>query len=108
MSHDVASSGLLDTDLELIVLNRLRKLEKGESLTVREVAKRNPDGFIEVVKRLIRCGWCEYEFSNDYSMVKRLDLPEFARNWFREQRTALKLNKNETELSTEYPSIARS
>jgi len=92
------NSGLLDTDLELIVLTRLKKLKIGESLVIDEVAKRNPKGFIEVVKRLIRCGWSEYEFSNDYKMVKRLDLPDFARDYFCEQSWALKLNIHDNNI----------
>jgi len=92
MSRYVMNSRLLDTDLELIVLTKLKKLKIGETLVIKEVAKINPSGFIEVVKRLIRCGWSEYEFSNDYKMVKRLDLPDFARDWFLEQSLELKLN----------------
>ena len=101
MSRYVTSSGLLDTDLELLVLTKLRKLEIGGKLVISEVAKRNPDGFINVVKRLISCGWSEYEFSNDYKEVKRLYLPDFARDYYREQLRALKLNEHETKFHTE-------
>ncbi len=107
MSRYVANSGLLDTDLELLVLTKLRKLDIGEKLIIGDVAKKDPKGFIEVVKRLIRSGWCEYEFSDDYREVKRLDLPEFARDWFREQSRALKLNEHETKIHNTEPSIAR-
>jgi|GEM_PF-643084 len=96
-----ANSGLLDTDLELLVLTKLRKLEIGGRLVVAEVAKRDPEGFINVIKRLISCGWSEYEFSDDYTEVKRLDLPDFARDWYREQTKALKLNEHETKIHTE-------
>lgn len=101
MSRYVANSGLLDTDLELLVLTKLRKLEIGGRLVVADVAKRDPDGFINVVKRLISCGWSEYEFSNDYKEVKRLDLPDFARDYYREQSMALKLNEHETKFHRE-------
>ena len=96
-----ANSGLLDTDLELLVLTKLKKLEIGGRLIIAEVAKRDPEGFINVIKRLISCGWSEYEFSNDYTEVKRLDLPDFARDWYREQTKALKLNEHETKIHTE-------
>lgn len=96
-----ANSGLLDTDLELLVLTKLKKLEIGAKLVIAEVAKRDPEGFINVIKRLISCGWSEYEFSNDYTEVKRLDLPDFARDWYREQTKALKLNEHETKIHTE-------
>lgn len=100
MSRYVMNSGLLDTDLELLVLTKLRKLGIGETLIISEVAKRNPEGFIEVIKRLIRCGWSEYEFSNDYKMVKRLDLPDFARDYYCEQSWALKLNIHDNNIKT--------
>ncbi len=96
-----ANSGLLDTDLELLVLTKLKKLEIGGRLIIAEVAKKDPEGFIKVIKRLISCGWSEYEFSNDYKEVKRLDLPDFARDWYREQKKALKLNEHETKIHTE-------
>ena len=101
MSRYVTNSGLLDTDLELLVLTKLRKLEIGGKLVVAEIAKRDPEGFIKLVKRLISCGWSEYEFSNDYTEVKRLDLPDFARDYYREQSRALKLNEHETKFHTE-------
>ena len=66
-----------------------------------EVAKRDPKGFIKVIKRLISCGWSEHEFSNDYKEVKRLDLPYFARDYYREQSKVLKLNENETKFHRE-------
>jgi hypothetical protein len=101
MSRYVTNSGLLDTDLEFLVLTKLRKLEIGGKLIVAEVAKRDPEGFIKVVQKLISCGWSEYEFSNDYKEVKRLDLPDFARDYYREQSMALKLNEHETKFHRE-------
>src|SRR5690606_1405537 len=72
----------MELDIDKLVLLRLQKIPIGVSVKVSDIAKRDPSGFVQAVKRLIRAGWCEYEFTNDYSGVKRLDLPDFARDYF--------------------------
>lgn len=37
----------------------------------------------EAIKQLINAGWSEYEFTDDYSGVRRLDLPDHARTYFK-------------------------
>lgn len=67
----------MELDLELMALNKLRKLAIGQRLRVSDAAKNDPELFIYLVKRLIHCGWIEYEFNHDYTEIKRLDMPEF-------------------------------
>jgi uncharacterized protein (DUF736 family) len=70
-------------DFDKMVLKKLSTIKIGETIKVSDLAKKDPDGFIQAVKRLIRAGWSEYEFSNDYLSVRRLDLPDFARAFFK-------------------------
>ena len=42
--------------------------------------------FRKAIMTLIEAGWCEYEFTNDYRGVRRLDLPDFARGYYKELR----------------------
>lgn len=52
----------------------------GESKTISELVTK-PGGehaLIEAIKELIDFGFIEYEFSNDYTSVKRLNLPPYA------------------------------
>lgn len=67
----------MELDLELIALKKLRKLEIGQRLRVSDAAKKDPETFVFIVRRLIHCGWIEYEFNHDYTEIKRLDMPEF-------------------------------
>lgn len=76
-------------DIYLYTLSRLKKLNINQLGRVKDFAPNNPDLFIQVVKQLICAGWCEYEFTNDYSAIKRLDLPEFARDYFRKMQEDL-------------------
>jgi len=69
-------------DFDKMVLKKLSTIKIGETIKVSILAKKDPVGFSQAVKRLIRAGWCEYEFSNDYTAVRRLDLPDFARAFF--------------------------
>ncbi|SFC07364.1 hypothetical protein SAMN05421747_10412 [Parapedobacter composti] len=64
-------------------LSILKKLKPGQWLKVRDVAKHNPEFFKEIVKQLIRAGWSEYEFNGEYTEIRRLDLPDYARAYYR-------------------------
>lgn len=64
-------------------LTILQKLKPGQWLKIRDVAKNKPDFFRQVVKQLIRAGYSEYEFNDDYTEIRRTDLPDYARNFFR-------------------------
>lgn len=66
-------------------LGIVKKIPIGEARALSElVTKRGGEkALAEAVKQLIEAGWCEYEFTNDYSGVRRLDLPDFARTYFK-------------------------
>lgn len=74
-------------------LGILQKLRRRQYLKIKDHATRDPAKFIEIVKSLIDIGFCEYEFSNDYKEVRRLDLPDYAIDYF----TKLKLEYEQTE-----------
>ena len=71
-------------DAYKVALDRLRKLNRNQYGKVKDFAPNNPELFIQIVKGLIRAGYCEYEFSDDYTAVKRLDLPDHATDYFDE------------------------
>lgn len=70
-----------------ITLGILQQMKQGQYLKIKDVARRSPDKFIEIVKSLIDMGYCEYEFTNDYREVRRMHLPDFAIDYF------IKLNR---------------
>lgn len=82
-------------DFDKMVLKKLQEIPIGSVVPIQLLAKRDPDGFSKGVKRLICSGWCEYEFTNDYSAIKRLDLPEFARTYFKKLA-----NEHKTPINT--------
>lgn len=53
------------------VLHELQKLKVGQRYRIRDLAKKNPELFIQIVKHLIEAGWNEFYFSNDYKEVIR-------------------------------------
>ena len=65
-----------------ITLGIIQQLRIGQHLKIKKIAKNDPSKFIQLVKELIDIGYCEYEFSNDYEDVKRLNLPEYAKDYF--------------------------
>lgn len=69
-------------------LSILQKLKPGQWLKIRDAAKHKPEFFKEIVKQLIKAGWSEYEFNEDYTEIRRIDLPDYARGWFSRQRMA--------------------
>lgn len=73
-------------DFDKLVLKKLLTIKIGDTISIGKLAPKDPDGFSDGVKRLIRSGWCEYEFSNDYSAIRRLDLPDFASDHFKTLR----------------------
>lgn len=60
-----------------ITLKVLNQIPVGGKTLVSVEAKKNPKLFIESVKKLIDLGYTEFEFTNDYTAVKRLDKPDF-------------------------------
>lgn len=73
-------------DFDKLVLIRLQKIPTGATVRIDTIAKKDPSGFVAAVKRLICSGWSEYEFTNDYSAIRRLDLPNYARDYFKTLR----------------------
>ena len=73
----------MELGFDKMVLIRLQRIPIGQTVLISEMAKKDPNGFIQATKRLVRSGWSEYEFTNDYDGVRRLDLPDFARDFFR-------------------------
>lgn len=65
-----------------ITLLILQQLRIGQYLKISIIARRDPAKFIMIVKELIDLGFSEYEFTKDYKEVKRLDLPEYAKDFF--------------------------
>lgn len=63
----------------------VKKIPVGETRVLSElVTKKGGEmALTEAVKQLIDAGWVEYEFTNDYSGVRRLDLPDYARTYFK-------------------------
>lgn len=70
-------------DFDSLVLKRLNQIPLGLIVEVGEMAKKDPVGFSESVKCLIRSGWSEYEFTNEYNAIRRLPLPDYASNYFK-------------------------
>lgn len=66
-------------DVLAVTLKILQRIPRGGMTLVKVEAKKNPKLFVESVKKLIDTGYSEYEFSEDYTAIKRLDLPDFAR-----------------------------
>ena len=66
-------------------LQIVRKIPIGETKLLSElVTKKGGESFLmEAVKRLIDSGWIEYEFTNDYTGLKRLNLPEHAKEYLK-------------------------
>lgn len=61
----------MDAGLIQKVFAFLSKLKEGQVVIVKEVAKKDPQGFIEAVKEIIDAGE-PFEFTSDYSKVKRI------------------------------------
>jgi len=63
----------------------VKKIPVGETRLLSELVtkKGGEKAFVSAVKQLIDAGWVEYEFTNDYSGVRRLDLPDYARTYFK-------------------------
>ena len=57
-----------------ICFNKLSAIPKGSALSISDVAKTNPDYFISLTKQIIDMGCGQFEFSNDYTKVKHLDI----------------------------------
>lgn len=55
----------------------IQQLKPYQRLKVRDIAKSNPEKFIELVKSLIDLGFIEYEFTDDYTALKRLNMSNF-------------------------------
>ncbi len=86
-------------DFDKLVLKKLMTIKVGDTIAISKLATKDPKGFSDGVKRLIRSGWCEYEFSNDYSAIRRLDLPDFASDHFKTLRNEhSKLHKSNTAI----------
>ena len=81
-SREKTMNDLCLNDEQKITLGILQKLKQGQYLKIKDVAKRSPDKFIEIVKSLIDIGYCEYEFTNDYKEVRRMHLPDYAKYYF--------------------------
>ena len=91
-------------DFDKMVLKKLSTIQIGEAIKVSILAKKDPVGFCQAVKRLIRAGWCEYEFTNDYTAVRRLDLPDFARAFFnklKDEHSNANTQTNKSDTSNE-------
>lgn len=80
-------------DIYFYTLTKLQKLKINQLGRVKDFAPNNPSLFVQVVKQLICAGWCEYEFTDDYSAIKRLDLPDFARDYFKSMQKELNVEK---------------
>lgn len=65
------------TEHEKLALKKLQEIDIGGKMPISFFAKKNPEYFIEQVKNLIDKGYIEYEFSNDYKFVKRLNMCNF-------------------------------
>lgn len=71
------------------VLNELRKIPINKRVFISDFEVKDKGLLVQIVKQLICAGWCEYEFTNDYSAIKRLDLPDFARDYFKKMQMEL-------------------
>lgn len=74
-----------------MALSMLQELKPGQWLKIREAAKHKPEFFRETVKQLINAGWSEYEFNDDYMEIRRLDLPNYAREFYQHERLLLNI-----------------
>ena len=82
-------------DVLFSALQVIKKIPVGGTLLVSIAAKRNPSLFIWAVKKLIDAGWKEFEFTNDYKAIKRLDLPNHAIDYFNALPALSKLQRAE-------------
>lgn len=66
----------------------VKRIPLGETRTLTQlITKKGGESALrEAIKRLITCGWSEYEFTDDYSAVRRLPLPDYARDYFKKLR----------------------
>lgn len=62
------------TEHQKICFNKLSAIPKGCALSISDIAKNSPDYFISLVKQIIDMGYGQFEFSNDYTQVKHLDI----------------------------------
>ena len=84
--------GLLQSKVgigQTVKLSLLTKKKDGES------------ALREAIMTLIDAGWCEYEFTNDYSGVRRLDLPDFAKDYFKQLEKEYEQIKHKVALKSE-------
>ncbi|MGJ1360639.1 hypothetical protein ACR79B_04865 [Sphingobacterium spiritivorum] len=60
-----------------------QKIPEGQTVSLSElVTKKGGEESLKMaVMKLIDAGWSEYEFTNDYKNVKRLKLPDYAKDY---------------------------
>lgn len=80
-------------DIYFESLVKLKMLKVNQWGRVRDFAPKNQEIFVQIVKGLIRAGWSEYEFNDDYTAIKRLDMPDFARDYLKEKYKTTKIVK---------------
>lgn len=88
---------LILNEIQQITLSILQKLKIGQYLKVRTIAKRDPDKFRQIVKQLIDFGYSEYEFTDDYSEIRRLDLPNYAKDYFTQLKKDYEQSKQDND-----------
>lgn len=84
-------------DIYLWVLNELRKIPIGSRRFMSDFEVNDKGLLIEIIKTLIRTGWSEYELTNDYSAIKRLDLPNYAKDYFTKLRKDYEQSKQNND-----------
>ncbi|WP_099368101.1 hypothetical protein [Sphingobacterium sp. 1.A.4] len=88
---------LILNEVQQVTLDILQKLRIGQYLKVRSIAKKDPEKFRDTVKQLIDFGYSEYEFTNDYTEIRRLDLPNYAKDYFTQLRNYYEQNKQNND-----------
>ncbi|EFK57387.1 hypothetical protein U0038_17375 [Sphingobacterium spiritivorum] len=60
-----------------------QKIPEGQSASLSElVTKKGGENSLKIaVMKLIDAGWTEYEFTEDFKYVKRLKLPDYAKDY---------------------------
>lgn len=62
------------TEHQKLCFNKLSAIPKGSAISICDIAKTSPDYFIQLTKEIIDMGYGQFEFSNDYTKVKHLDI----------------------------------
>ncbi len=65
------------TEHQKKALSLIKNIGIRERMPISDLAPNNPDYFTKLVKELIDMGYKEYEFSDCYNFVKRLDMCTF-------------------------------